>query len=237
MLMFLKNVTSPEEARRKICSVVDDLRGRLSEKVENGRITCSFGLALYPEDGENFFDLYQRADVALYYAKREKDTAIMFRDIRMQSLDMLVSRELTEIEPHYSLPIGLFETQRYVRSFLDNAPNLFVGIQDLLAEIGAGFDLSRVYIFEDPVDAPVTVNTFEWCNKGVEPMLADLQALPHETMMSYYQELEQNDGLFYCYDANSLSAELRAILEPQNIQSMLYFALNQGGKQIGRAHV
>lgn len=68
MAVFMSGVTSAEAVSRKaseICSAFRNLR--FSEPAV--RISCSIGVALVPEDGGDFTQLYKNADFALYRAK------------------------------------------------------------------------------------------------------------------------------------------------------------------------
>jgi GAF domain-containing protein len=101
-------------------------------------------------------------------------------------------------------------------------------IDELLAFIGARFNVSRVYIFEDSPDGSACSNTFEWCNAGISPEKDGLQNLSYTTDLPGWKELYDERGVFYCPDVSVLSAPLRAVLEPQEIKSMLQCAIMDG---------
>jgi len=46
------------------------------------QITASIGISLFPQDGENFTALMQTADIAMYYAKRERDRVCFYELIK-----------------------------------------------------------------------------------------------------------------------------------------------------------
>ncbi|MEZ5069500.1 MAG: PAS domain S-box protein [Bacteroidales bacterium] len=58
-------------------------------------------------------------------------------------------------------------------------------IDQVLNQIGNHTGVSRVYIFEDAEEGSVTNNTFEWCNKGVEAQIEELQGIPYEIIPSW----------------------------------------------------
>ena len=55
----------------------------LAESRDNAlQATKSIGAAVYPEDGKTFETLLERADLALYCAKRKKDSYVLFSDLK-----------------------------------------------------------------------------------------------------------------------------------------------------------
>lgn len=216
MMVFLKDVGCEATARAKLEAARETLSERLHAKTERGELSCSFGGVLSPEDGDDFETLYQRADLALYCAKEQKNCAVWFPDVRMRVVDKLIAREVTEIESPEA-PVLKDEMQKA----LANSENLPDTVLHALSDIGRRYDISRAYVFEMASDTPMAVNTFEWCAANAEPEIENLQALPIEAVSAHYEELFKNGGLFYCYDVRTLSAELYGILEPQGIKSML----------------
>ncbi len=231
MMIFLKG-TAEEAAKAKLNEAMAALRKRLQSKTERGELSCSFGGVLCPEDGKDFETLYQRADLALYVAKQEKNREVWFSDVRMQVVDKLIDREVTQIDSE-SGPEALMPPLDALKQRLMDAEDLPGEILSSLAEIGRHFDISRVYIFEMADDGKQCVNTFEWCAKGVEPQIEYLSELPAESLAPYYETLFDSGGLFYCYDVRTLAAPVYEILEPQGIQSMLQCSMVHDGNLLG----
>ena len=71
-IVFVKSIRDAQETEKRaraICTALFE-----SEFENNGiyaNVTCSVGAALWPEDGESFEELYQKADIALYEAKKK----------------------------------------------------------------------------------------------------------------------------------------------------------------------
>ncbi|MDO4548393.1 MAG: diguanylate cyclase [Clostridia bacterium] len=232
MMIFLKGIGSEATARAKLQSASEALSKRLRAKTERGEMSCSFGGVLSPDDGGDFETLYQRADLALYCAKEQKDCAVWFSDVRMRVVDKLIAREVTEIDPrddsaaHGFLPGGI----QGALASVDDFPG---EVLRALTEIGRMYDISRAYVFEMASDQDMAVNTFEWCAAHAAPEIENLQALPVEGISAYSEALFANDGLLYCYDIRTLSAEMCGILEPQGIKSMLQCELKHEGQMLG----
>ena len=93
-----------------------------------------------------------------------------------------------------------------------------------LKQIGQHTDVSRVYIFENNDDGTAVSNTFEWCNKGVSPEIKNLQDIPYEAIPTWINSLK-NEGRIYSENISELAQEVRDILEPQGVISIIVYPL------------
>ena len=66
--LLLKNVISKEALMAKLAYLNEQIYQRINSDMV---VSCSFGAACFPSDGETFDDLYFKADVALYAAKEQ----------------------------------------------------------------------------------------------------------------------------------------------------------------------
>jgi PAS domain S-box-containing protein len=105
-------------------------------------------------------------------------------------------------------------------------------INKVIGKIGVHTDVSRVYIFEDANNGLVTDNTFEWCNEGILPQIEELQGVPYE-MIPSWKKILAAQGKVYSENIADLPEDLRAILEPQNIKSIVVYPLYVKGSFFG----
>ena len=70
-VIFLKGISSRQQAEEKASQLLTMIRNLFSEEKQTAYITCSIGIAVYPEDGKTFQELYHCADLALYDAKKQ----------------------------------------------------------------------------------------------------------------------------------------------------------------------
>ncbi len=98
--------------------------------------------------------------------------------------------------------------------------------------IGYYTGVSRIYIFEDSPDGNYTSNTFEWCNAGISPQIDELQDIPYEALPSFIRIFEEEGGVL-TDDVGKLPDDLRQILEPQAIYSILLLPLRVEGTRFG----
>ncbi len=107
-----------------------------------------------------------------------------------------------------------------IKEFL-NASGAYT-IDDILADLGGFYEADRAYIFRIDEVKGLVINTHEWCNKGVEPEIDNLQDIPLEGLEGLFDFLR--NGRYMLNDIDKeLSGDdvLYQILAPQNIQSII----------------
>jgi PAS domain S-box-containing protein len=110
--------------------------------------------------------------------------------------------------------------------------NIDTQMNTILRKIGEYIHVSRIYIFLDSKDGSATSNVYEWCNEGIEPQIGLLQGIPYEIIPSWKKFLHE-DGRVYSENISDLPADARAVLEPQNIISIVVYPLYTGNKISG----
>lgn len=108
-------------------------------------------------------------------------------------------------------------------------------LEDALAEVGAYCGVGRAYVFRFRDDMAFVDNTHEWCAEGVTPEIDNLQGLPAEVARSWVDAFERDEFVFVpsVADIPDSDRELREILEPQGILSLLVVPLRAGGRLTG----
>ncbi|MDL2225630.1 diguanylate cyclase [Eubacteriales bacterium OttesenSCG-928-M02] len=233
--VFVKEIPSRAFLEQKGQEILEAIQNIAILGDEAYALSCSVGIAVFPDDGTDFNEIYRKADVALYEAKErgknqcaiydgemEKTRAAAMQDGSKTAISDTID---TQARPEMFLD-GMTE---YIFRVMYNADDLDHAIRLILEIIGRYYDVSRVYIFENEDDARYCSNTYEWCNDGVEPAIDNLQNLSYvddlDDCMSFFDE----DGVFYCEDVENLPPRVRAILEPQGIYSMLQCAIKDNG--------
>ena len=107
---------------------------------------------------------------------------------------------------------------------LSSSKSLEGQINSVLECIGNHTGVSRVYIFEDSSDRTTTTNTFEWCNDNIEPQIANLVSIPYSMLPSWKLKLDLKNHFNYS-DTSQAPEDVRAVLEPQGISSILVDSL------------
>jgi PAS domain-containing protein len=118
---------------------------------------------------------------------------------------------------------------RYAFRKLYSSQDMGKSVQELLGFMGQKLNVSRVYIFENSEDNRYCSNTYEWCNQGITPEIANLQNISYETDIPGYADNFDEQGIFYCPDVAILPKNLYDIVAPQGIQAMLHCAIRENG--------
>jgi PAS domain S-box-containing protein len=92
-------------------------------------------------------------------------------------------------------------------------------MKESLRLIGEYAGVSRVYVFEDFNNSEFTKNTYEWCNKNIEPQIDNLQEVPYIIIPSWKKILIEKEMVLSC-NILELPQDLINILEPQKIKSI-----------------
>ncbi len=195
-------------------------------------ISCSIGVALSPEHGSTYVELFRRADQALYQAKsRGKNGFAIFngRDTAFPSRTDRVSTVSSRIDSDDQPGLADGSLVQYAFQQLYTSRDVDASVNELLAMIGKQTNVSRVYVFENSPDNRFCSNTYEWCNDGIEPQLQNLQNVSYETDIPDYDENFDEHGIFYVPDIETLPRNLYDILAPQGIRSILHCAIRDNG--------
>jgi PAS domain S-box-containing protein len=111
--------------------------------------------------------------------------------------------------------------------------NVDAAINDSLARLGNFVDADRVYVFDYDFENNTCTNTYEWCAAGIEPQIDNLQAVPLEEIPNWVETHSQGKNV-YIPDVFDLPDQgLRAILEEQDIKSLLTLPIIDEGDCLG----
>lgn len=116
-----------------------------------------------------------------------------------------------------------------------NIPLTFVpaAIQLSLERMGKFVSADRAYVFRYDFEKRITSNTFEWCNSDIEPQIEQLKAVPLD-MIPEWVKTHENGDYMYIEDVGALPpGNLRQILEPQGIKSLIAVPMLAEPKCIG----
>ncbi|MEA5471939.1 PAS domain S-box protein, partial [Spirulina sp. 06S082] len=109
------------------------------------------------------------------------------------------------------------------------------GINDALQQIGEFGKVDRAYLFQISKDGETISNTHEWCSAGISTAMDTLQNISVASTPWLIGKLRQFE-VIYVPDVRDLPPEAKAeqaILEPQEIQSLLCVPMSYRGKFVG----
>lgn len=109
-------------------------------------------------------------------------------------------------------------------------------IRDSLKQIGEFVEADRSYVFSYDFVNNTTSNTYEWCAKGIDPEINNLQNVPIEFIPQWVDAHKKGEA-FYIEDVSLLPHDgengLRAVLEPQGIKSLIAIPKIKNNELIG----
>ena len=228
--VLLYHVKTLGEVEEKADGILKNFRSILRQQKDI--ISCSIGISIAPENGDNFASIYKNADAALYQAKRQgKNRYALYAE----SLEDVITPEgQTDVAGAAVMDQKLADQNLtgYVLDILSRSNSMEKSINQLLEIVGRQVDVCRVYIFEDDEDGIRSSNTFEWCKEGVQPEKENLQSINMEALDHYYDNFNE-EGIFFCRDVSTLLTHQRMILENQGIKSVLQCRIMDQGKPRG----
>jgi len=230
--VLMKGISDRTLIENRCSQLISVCRQLFQPQLQNYPLGCSIGIALSPEHGTTYNELFKRADQALYRAKNKGKNTFCFFDANDAAF-YSKQRTTTAI----SAPIdsdeepGLSEQNIVQHTFqcLYSSNDFDATVNDILALIGKQTNVSRVYIFENNDDNTTCSNTFEWCNTGITPEIDRLQGISYITDIPGYENNFDEHGIFYCPDVTTLPQAAYEIVEAQGIKAMLQCAIIDNG--------
>lgn len=195
-------------------------------------LSCSIGIAMSPENGRTYYDLFNKADQALYEAKEKGKNSFVFYDEETEKLFFkkgMSSAVNNRIDSDEEPGLADDNLVRYAFQRLYGSKDVKKSVNDILELAGRKMNVSRVYVFENSDDNRFCNNTFEWCNEGIQPEIQNLQGISYEDDIAGYVDMYNEQGIFYCPDINELPENIYNIVAPQGIKSLLHCAIRDGG--------
>jgi signal transduction histidine kinase/CheY-like chemotaxis protein len=115
-------------------------------------------------------------------------------------------------------------TKEFIRLFMQS-DDVDVALNQALALLGTAVNVSRAYLFRIRENERFMDNTHEWCAEGVSPEIDNLKGLPLDEMFPSLFPLLREQDLIAPQHISELPEDLSGVLEPQNIQTILWVPL------------
>lgn len=173
-IVFLRGMKQKSHIESKaddICKIFD----LLYAGDDGTKITGSLGIALFPQDGDSFDELYRKADLALYASKRAGKSCYTFYNSGYEEENTVVS--LPRVEQYRRNMDFLKSGTDFDLSILHSAFNYTgngeEGVSDLLYRIGKHYNLSRVSVYKYFDDENIYRIVEQWNGKYVKSTLSE----------------------------------------------------------------
>ncbi|WP_312645036.1 diguanylate cyclase domain-containing protein [Hydrogenoanaerobacterium sp.] len=221
-MVLLKNIPSIDLVEQKAKHLVHIFRKILTDQQDEITISGSIGVAIYPDHGHQFGELFQKADAALYFSKGHgKDCYQLYNS------DLVPHSEKNLLCAEQSLRRDL---ARCIFEILYDMKEIRPAIRHILGITGRYYSVPHVYIFESRMENGRLrwENTFEWC-ADIDPPFADKPFAYLSTRPVQYLDLFDSNGIFCCNNISSLPTELADSFSEKQICSVLQCAIVQNG--------
>lgn len=170
-MVFVKNVTLKAEVRDRAAKIISEMNDRIDECGFDVGTSISIGIAQAPEDGNEFAGLYNCADKALYYIKRNGKNSYHFFGAKLQD-EKERGRETVDLQylqefmcradsgkGAYQLNIESFQhVYNFIRRFVDSSK---LNVTTLLFTISENENEKAIEALEK------TIGTFLRCSDVV----------------------------------------------------------------------
>lgn len=231
-LVLMRGIADRALLEDRCLQLIDGIRQLSEKQPQHLGMSCSIGIALSPDHGISYYDLFQHADQALYRAKdMGKNRHVIYepKDMAFTGSSTRTTAVNNHIDSDDEPGLANNSLVQYAFSQLYASTDVAASVNEILSIVGKKMNVSRVYVFENSDDNRFCSNTYEWCNEGIAPEIHNLQNISYETDIPGYEEYFNEQGIFYCPDINELPQKLYDILAPQGIKSLLHCAIRENG--------
>ncbi len=227
-VVFLENISDVAILEQKAKMILEIFNKTYVGEDKNYSVSGSVGLALFPKDGREYNDLYQKADKALYQAKLlGKNCYVPYSD----ELNIGTMRNTTKIDNADRIAGAFFDYDLIstVFNILYERNGDDESINKVLKLICAKYNADRSYVFETLDNCKTYDNTFEWCNEDITSEKENLQGIPIEFFVDFIEKA--HNGIIY---TNNLRETLQydtayEIMDNQGILSFVHAQIKKDG--------
>lgn len=152
---------------------------------------------------------------------------------------LLVARDMTETRAAQAAVRQRLRIERLVATLCQRflsvaAEEVDLEISRALELIGEFDNVDRAYLFEMSPDGTTTTNTHEWCRDGVTPQIGNLKNLEVDDFKWFFDQLSEGRIVHVpsVRDIPDEAADFRALLESQDIRSLVCIPVMRNGKLI-----
>lgn len=220
-VVFLKDIDDYDLINNIINNVIIAIHYPLEMDGKRLMISVSAGVAVYPEDGGSYNELYRRADSALYESKKAGKNRFSFYN-GDNKINAHKPEEATENDPELK---ALYDEYLLCEEKEDKIKSA----ENILSYIGRKHNISRIYniILDDSQKNFYT--TLEWCNEGI----------PHNMLGKAMRSLEMNDeytdyfneeNIFACRDVRQLESSYYSRLANEGVIAILQYSEIKDGR-------
>ncbi len=219
-MVFAKGFESEATLIQRLEQVNQAFHNIYYDEFTEYEISSSIGVSMYPRDGRTFKEIAERADIAMYKAKKEGKNQFVIYSPNLSSTESSIvinhfdtmkrtSAQFIDIE----LCFNLFE-------FLYNVNNPLVELNKVISILGSSYDIDRFYIFRVDHTLGLLLNQFEWLSDK-----SNLPYMPYTIIADKVKPITDRydeGGIFYLDAGVEYPQEFWDAMPYPGIKSMLH---------------
>ena len=237
-VVFMSSVKELKVIENKANTILKVFERSFHREGIKHNISCSIGISLYPQNGNSYDELMEKADRALYYSKsRGKNQCTFFSDIPEadSSFEYKNTRDATEIDEVNGLVQKNFRENiaEYILKLFYQYQDVDVAVPILLNFVGESFGLGRTDVSVFSEDETYYEVLYEWCGVGVRPLKIAGKKVPADEWSLIKSHLDENNILFCADVENGVPSYLENDdMAQRGVKSvMLCYALDNGKRR------
>jgi diguanylate cyclase (GGDEF)-like protein len=231
-VVFMTNLHSREIIYKKAKEVLKALRRSFCSGDLSYNISCSIGISIYPDHGNNIDTLMEKADRALYYAKNHGKDQFVFYSASVEAESVISLENITITDTQSVMPQKNFRENmaEYILKLFHEFDNVDIAVPVLLDFVGKAFNIGRIDVSIFTEDEKYYNSLYEWCNEGVESV-KELGVMNPADEWSAIKKVLDADNIL-CYE--NVSDKLMGCFENDDMEErgvksvMLCYVLEKG---------
>lgn len=232
-LIFIKNISDPKVLIEKAATINSVFQNTYTGENGDYLMSCSIGIATYPEDGLVFSQLFTKADAALIHTRESKnDFYSFFQSINepQQYIDFYCydKYKITKTRAYGSSKFDK-EITAFAFDIMSRTKDVSSAIHLLLNKVRVQFNCDQICIMEYGNNATSCQLTY-YCSK--EGMKADAKIEEVYCKSLHLFDFNEED-IFYIHDTSEEKVRERKVLEELGIKSLLQCGIFENGIKKG----
>ena len=221
-IAFMSDVPDPDVLTIKADNIASSIRKLSNESGVYSNITVSIGISFYPKDGNTYEELFQKADAALYEAKKAGKGRYQVFDEHTHIIKRLseVRKRIKRARGNQSFVNSLYEAR-----FSEEVS--IAGISEMIDRIGQEYKLNDIYI----IDYNSTDLVFKWA-AGSE---IDKNSITTEPLREFIDivRMQCEDIEWICDDVKKLSNDAKKLLLENYVGSFVCEPILRNNRSAG----
>lgn len=224
-IVFMKNRSTIFEADSMASEIVKSVNYKLEHTEQPVHVTCSVGVAVSPYHGNNYEELFDKADKALYTAKANGKCGYRIYDAAT-TMVYHATRRSREYSPEKGIEMNR-EIEDFVMQILFEDKNMESALRSAIELMTAKYHFHRGYICGNE-GLPIS-RTVQFAAPGYE---IGTKTKEHYELKRVVSEIlyESFHKASVIHDYDLTAEEMHDYFRAEGIKSMLYYPITSKGK-------